>query len=253
MDMKVVTNARIRNNIFHLISHELKPSIVNTKGLIHLLRTESLGGEEIKELLKNLESDYVKMNVSLDNLFYSMFLFGKENYDSEKIISQIDLNKVLSEIISDFEIIISNKNIKIKDYSTTNVVLFGDKFEFTFILKSLLLVAIKEAKNNAIIELYSHCISSNLFTFSICDRRNKLSASNTPEITQTIKKSTRSNRIRDMDLSLILCQTLIKKLGGVFFIDYGVDESFDNTNEFLISISMPYRYYHYARKKVNIV
>lgn len=129
-------------------SHELKTPLAVIEANADVLENE---------VGKNKWLTYIQNEInSMDKLINELLLLAKtENVDNIKTYKKFDLSKEVEIIISVFESMAYEKNVKINTNIQKDVVMDGNKEDIKHILSTLIDNAIKhtEAKNNVTIEL----------------------------------------------------------------------------------------------------
>lgn len=129
-------------------SHELKTPLAVIEANADVLENE---------VGKNKWLTYIQNEInSMDKLINELLLLAKtENVDNIKTYKKFDLSKEVKIIISVFESMAYEKNVKINTNIQKDVIMNGNKEDIKHILSTLIDNAIKhtEAKNNVTIEL----------------------------------------------------------------------------------------------------
>ncbi len=129
-------------------SHELKTPLAVIEANADVLENE---------VGKNKWLTYIQNEInSMDKLINELLLLAKtENVDTTKTYKKFDLSKEVEIIISVFESMAYEKNVKINTNIQKDVIMNGNKEDIKHILSTLIDNAIKhtEAKNNVTIEL----------------------------------------------------------------------------------------------------
>ena len=129
-------------------SHELKTPLAVIEANADVLENE---------VGKNKWLTYIQNEISsMDKLINELLLLAKtENVDSTKTYKKFDLSKEVEIIISIFESMAYEKNVKINTNIQKDIMIDGDKEDIKHILSTLIDNAIKhtEEKNDVTIEL----------------------------------------------------------------------------------------------------
>jgi len=105
---KIISNYRLKEEFIDLVSHQIRTPITNVKWNLEFLSQENLTQKQEKYVDRLIES--VEKITSLVNDF--VYLSRLEQSKKELILKKTDVKKVISDIIRDFEIFASSKNIK---------------------------------------------------------------------------------------------------------------------------------------------
>lgn len=94
------TQNKMKDKLLSIISHDLRHPLINTKGIIELINNGLVSNNEVAELMKQLEGQYIKTITLLDNLlFWLRGQMSGENIDK----AIVDIRKLIKEVTAEQE------------------------------------------------------------------------------------------------------------------------------------------------------
>ncbi|MHA1283260.1 MAG: PAS domain S-box protein [Promethearchaeota archaeon] len=145
---------KLKNDFITIAAHELKTPLVPITGYTELILMK------YKNLDKELEQDLIKIQKNAEKLMrYINKLIEVMKIDANEIEldkKEIDIVEIIENIISELEIKIKNKNLKIYKNLNVNVKLWGDYVKISEVIENLLLNAIKFTPYGGSIEINAY-------------------------------------------------------------------------------------------------
>ncbi|TDH19826.1 tetratricopeptide repeat protein [Segetibacter sp. 3557_3] len=142
----------MKDKLLSIISHDLRHPLVNTKGILELVNLNLVNPEETKQLLGQLESQYVRSLTLLDNLLF--WIRGQmKGEEIDKV--RINLRQLMEDLIEDHRIPLQNKRIQTINEVQPDLSVYGDKEMLKIIFRNLLSNAIKFTPQEGDIRIYS--------------------------------------------------------------------------------------------------
>lgn len=151
-NVRLEESNRMKDKLLSIISHDLRHPLVNTKGILELVNLNLVNPEETKQLLSQLESQYVRSLTLLDNLLF--WIRGQMKGEAiDKV--RINLRQLMEDLIEDHRIPLQNKQITTCNSVEPGMSVLGDKEMLKIIFRNLLSNAIKFTPKEGEILVYS--------------------------------------------------------------------------------------------------
>lgn len=134
----------MKDKLLSIISHDLRQPLANTKGILDLIEGDYLSTAEMNQLLKDLDTQYVKSLTLLDNLLFWI----KGQMAGQEIESKlINLRTLIDEISHELEISANKKGITIINDIQDQVNMMGDLEMMKVVFRNLITNSIKFTEN----------------------------------------------------------------------------------------------------------
>ncbi len=205
---------QMKDKLLSIISHDLRHPLVNTKGILELVNLNLVNPEETKDLLGQLESQYLRSLTLLDNLlFWIRGQMKGEMIDK----GRINLWQLMEDLIEDHKIPLQNKRITARNNVQDNLSVFGDKEMLKIIFRNLLSNAIKFTPQEGEIEVYSSSDKSP--AIHIKDSGVGMDSETLHKVNAKQYFTTRgTGNESGSGFGLMLCHDLIEKHNGVLTV-----------------------------------
>ncbi|WP_439505409.1 ATP-binding protein [Sediminibacterium sp.] len=143
---------KTKDKLLSIISHDLRNPLVNTKGILNLVNQEMVPEDQAKQLLLQLETQYMGTTSLLDNLlFWLKGQMSGKNLD-RSVIVVYQLVKGLEE---EHKMLFSRKNIIFSNNLHPQMFINADKEMIRIVLRNLISNAIKFTPENGTIEVHA--------------------------------------------------------------------------------------------------
>jgi len=155
--------AAITNNI----AHELRTPVTSMRGYLEtILEVENMSTEKQKLFLEKAYKQCIRLSEIIQNLI----LLSKTTYAPQYfLIENINLNKLICEIIDDAKELIETNHSVIEVMVAENTIIKGNRTLLSSIFRNLLTNAIKYAGLGTIITIKNYLTDDNYFYFSFAD------------------------------------------------------------------------------------
>jgi len=144
----ILEREKIQKRFIADASHELKTPISSIKGMIEILNRPTFDDSEtLKDFLQQIEIETKRM----DNIINDMLNLSR--YSSKNVLldlSNFNLHELVNEINKSFSTLIKDKNIRIINEISPNILLYADKDKFFHIVSNLISNAIKSSDKGEI-------------------------------------------------------------------------------------------------------
>ncbi len=134
---KVSELSAYKTEMMSIVAHQLKNPLVVVKGYSSLVEDGTVKGMKMyKEVFKKIKSSANKLIGTLNNILDLHHIEeGKMHYEFQKL----DLNKVLKEMVEDFQILANQKNLKLTfEPAKGDVFVSGDPYKLTQVFQNLI-------------------------------------------------------------------------------------------------------------------
>ncbi len=163
----------LKDKIFSVLGHDLRTPLANISSLIDSMSQIELSPEEMDFMLRHLKGE---TNASLKTLENILQWARLQMNDKSILVTEIDEDGIIIEIIQNFESNSEAKEIKIKYLNKSNSILWADENQFRSIANNLIANAIKYSPLRGDI-VVSFIEERDSFVFSVCDQGNGINAS----------------------------------------------------------------------------
>jgi signal transduction histidine kinase/Tfp pilus assembly protein PilF len=212
---------KLKDKLLSIISHDLRHPMVNTKSIIDLINMGMLTTEETKQLMVQLEGQYVKSITLLDNLLY--WLRGQmEGRQAEK--TQVNVHQLMSELIDEQKMNWQAKQITIENNIDAITSLMADKEMLKVIFRNLISNSIKFTSDNGIVHLTA-IKQNNYVNISVRDNGIGMNTDTLQKVNaRQYYSGTGTSKEKGTGFGLILCRDLVAKHNGELIIESEVNK-----------------------------
>ncbi|OIP49995.1 MAG: hypothetical protein AUK33_08840 [Flavobacteriaceae bacterium CG2_30_34_30] len=130
----------LKDKIFSVLGHDLRTPLANISNLIDSMSQIELSPEEMEFMLKHLKGE---TNASLKTLENILQWARLQMNDKSILVSELDEDGIIIEIIKNFESNTDAKDIQVKYINKSNAILWADENQFRSIANNLIGNAIK--------------------------------------------------------------------------------------------------------------
>jgi two-component system sensor histidine kinase/response regulator len=152
-NQKLEDDNELKNKLLSIITHDLRKPLANTQSLIHLVNMGLLSEEETKDLFGQLEAQYTRVMGLTDNLLY--WIKGQVSGTPPELVP-VNLHEVVSGIIEEQKIPLSDKEIEVKNKLPRALQWFTETETLRIVMRNLLNNAIKFTPVKGCIEIYAN-------------------------------------------------------------------------------------------------
>lgn len=141
---------RTKDKLLSIISHDLRNPLVNTKGILNLVNQGIIPDDQAKQLLVQLETQYMGTTSLLDNLLF--WLRGQmQGKNLEKI--KVNISQIVKSLEEEHRMLLQRKGVKFFNHIITGTELYADKEMIRIVLRNLISNAIKFTPEGGTIEI----------------------------------------------------------------------------------------------------
>lgn len=130
----------MKDKLLSIISHDLRTPLSNTKGILDLVEGDYLSPAELRQMLKDLDAQYVKSLTLLDNL---LFWIKGQMSGSPLESRPVDLRSLIDSLCHELEISAAKKDIVLINEVCRKLTIMGDREMIKVVFRNLLTNAIK--------------------------------------------------------------------------------------------------------------
>lgn len=209
---------KLKDKLFSVVGHELRAPLSNVQGFLQLLDSDLLDDHERKGLIKSLNTSLSNSSDILDNLVR----WGTQQFNSKnnKPVT-FDIYSLAEDTLHQLQNIHEIKHISLFNKLEKNTFVFADIGQIQFILRNLLVNAIKFTPEYGKIEIFSHIIPNGKISISVKDYGIGMGPEELKKIFNSSIHFTRrgTNNEVGSGLGLLLCQEFIEKNGGKILVE----------------------------------
>lgn len=208
-----------REKLYTILAHDLKTPVNSIRVMLDFLTNEPdlLDKKSSKELLMSVKESAHLIHELLDNF---LFWTRMHKHDINFNPVRLKLSHTIRENITLLKSIAINKNIKISNKVSENLIVFADEYMLTTVIRNLVYNAIKFTRKGGEIKI---CASENGDTveISICDNGIGILKDDLEKIFKTDVHFSTKGTMKESGtgLGLILCKDFIEKNGGQIFVE----------------------------------
>jgi two-component system, sensor histidine kinase and response regulator len=148
---------RTKDKLLSIISHDLRNPLVNTKGILNLVNQKIIPDNQAKQLLVQLETQYMGTTSLLDNLLF--WLRGQmQGKNLEKV--KVNVAQITKSLEEEHRMLLQRKNIRFSNHIIMGTEVFADKEMIRIVLRNLISNAIKFTPEGGTIELKAEKIEN---------------------------------------------------------------------------------------------
>lgn len=141
---------RTKDKLLSIISHDLRNPLVNTKGILNLVNQGIIPDDQSKQLLMQLETQYMGTTSLLDNLLF--WLRGQmQGKNLEKV--KVNISQIVKSLEEEHRMLLRRKGIKFFNHIVSGTELFADKEMIRIVLRNLISNAVKFTTEGGSIEI----------------------------------------------------------------------------------------------------
>lgn len=221
-----LTNANLEQFI-HVVSHDIKEplrKILTYSSHLNETKSELFEAIELKNL-NLIHSSALRLNSLVDDLVKYAFIATKAE------VSEIDLNKVLKEVLEDLELVI-NENSAVIEFDLLPEI-SGSKVQMRQLFANLISNAIKYSKENIIpeIKITSKIVNGvdimfpdrNFFKICIGDNGIGMEKSQLKKIFTIFQRLHMRNEYSGNGIGLAICKKIMENHSGIIDADSTLD------------------------------
>lgn len=131
---------KTKDKLLSIISHDLRNPLVNTKGILNLVNQGMVPEDQSKQLLLQLETQYMGTTSLLDNLlFWLKGQMAGKNLDRSNVV----LYQLVKGLEDEHRMLLVRKHIHFKNELLPQVAIYADKEMIRIVLRNLISNAIK--------------------------------------------------------------------------------------------------------------
>ncbi|MFY8025611.1 MAG: tetratricopeptide repeat-containing sensor histidine kinase [Sediminibacterium sp.] len=143
---------KTKDKLLSIISHDLRNPLVNTKGILNLVNQEMVPEDQAKQLLLQLETQYMGTTSLLDNLlFWLKGQMSGKNLDRSVII----VYQLVKGLEDEHKMLFRRKNITFSNNLHPQMFINADKEMIRIVLRNLISNAIKFTPENGTIQVHA--------------------------------------------------------------------------------------------------
>jgi two-component system, sensor histidine kinase and response regulator len=205
-------NNNFKNKIFSVISHDLRTPFGSIKSVLDLVQCHPMSAEEVQPIFKLLSKD---VDVSLDML-NNLLVWSKAQLTETNITLQpVNLHRLVQENIQLAASNAGQKNIKLINDIAPGAVVVADKERLNFILRNLLMNAVKFTFAGGEVRLYTRQEPGNETTIAVADNGQGISPRHLLKLFTEDRFTTLGTaREKGTGLGLMLCKEFAESLQG---------------------------------------
>ncbi len=143
---------KTKDKLLSIISHDLRNPLVNTKGILNLVNQEMVPEDQAKQLLLQLETQYMGTTSLLDNLlFWLKGQMSGKNLDRSVFI----VYQLVKGLEDEHKMLFRRKNIIFNNNLHPQMFINADKEMIRIVLRNLISNAIKYTPENGTIQVHA--------------------------------------------------------------------------------------------------
>lgn len=209
---------RDKDQLFSIISHDIKGPLNSLKGFSHLLihHVERLSQDEIREMGSQVNQSLENLNELLDNLLaWSIRQSGQAKLN----IQEISINELIRKNIELYKLTASAKQIELVDNSDDNIIAEADYNSIHTVLRNLVSNALKFSYPNSEV-IISARYEEDKVKVSVADQGIGMSKEAKSKLFRIEKKESQkgTSNEKGSGFGLVLCQELIKENNGMLTV-----------------------------------
>ncbi|MFO8066725.1 MAG: HAMP domain-containing sensor histidine kinase, partial [Bacteroidales bacterium] len=218
-EKKLLATNSSKDKFFSIISHDLRNPFASIASFSRIIKRDIdvLSKEDLKELAVELDKSIIKINNLLDNLLvWSRSQSGRTVFQPQ----YLNISHIIEDSIEFIEGSITEKDVKVHNKISDDLVVYADKNMLDSIIRNLLTNAIKYSKIGGEISLNAE-IKDNKAFISIADQGVGIPEENKSKILNSeIFFSTYGTKDeKGSGLGLHITKEFVKKHGGEIFFE----------------------------------
>ena len=222
---------RMKDKLLSIISHDLRHPMVNTKSIVELINLGMVTPEETKELMNQLEGQYVRSIGLLDNLLF--WLRGQMQGKSiEK--SKVNIHQLINGLMDEQSLNLQTKKITLHNETEATPIIQADKEMLKVVFRNLISNAIKFTPREGLIRISCKTTTTDLFIYV-----NDNGVGMSKEIVEKVNakqyySSTGTDKEKGTGFGLILCRDLIANHNGAL----AIESEIGNGSTFIVQLPL---------------
>lgn len=203
-----------KDKLFSIVSHDLKSPLNTLHSLLDLYNIEAINSNDFLKYKSEINKTITEISDNLNNLLIWASRSMKSGVKVEK--SDVNLSTLINEVISQFSILIKNKNLKLTlDNSFTDVISVDRNMLFV-VLTNLINNAIKFTNENKSILINILPFENNFVKIEIHDQGIGIANDKLDSIFRlgANKSTIGTSGEKGTGLGLIICSDFVKLMGG---------------------------------------
>lgn len=213
-ELKKLTQTQ--NKFFSIIGHDMKQPLNAIEGLIYLLKEEKVPDDNLNDLIERLSKSTQSTVELLNNLLrWAMSQTGDIDFRPQFL----DLNVLVERIITVFEPLAREKNIKIEPKIEKDIELLADEDMMRTVFRNLVSNAIKFSEPGGIIQISARALED-VIEIQIKDEgigMSQFEMDTLFELDRQISTVGTSGE-KGTGLGLILCKDFVERHGGTIVV-----------------------------------
>jgi signal transduction histidine kinase len=143
---------KTKDKLLSIISHDLRNPLVNTKGILNLVNQGMVPEDQAKQLLLQLETQYMGTTSLLDNLlFWLKGQMAGKNLDRSNVV----IFQLVKGLEDEHKMLLGRKNIAFNNVLHPQMFVHADKEMIRIVLRNLISNAIKFTPENGSIDIHA--------------------------------------------------------------------------------------------------
>ena len=228
---KLEDENRMKDKLLSIISHDLRHPMVNTKSIVELINLGMVTPEETKELMNQLEGQYVRSIGLLDNLLF--WLRGQMQGKSiEK--SKVNIHQLITGLMDEQSLNLSTKKITLLNETEATPIIQADKEMLKVVFRNLISNAIKFTPPQGLITASCKTTTKDLFIY-VKDNGVGMSKDIIEKVNaRQYYSGTGTEKEKGTGFGLILCRDLIANHNGTL----NIESELGNGSTFIVQLPL---------------
>lgn len=153
---------KTKDKLLSIISHDLRNPLVNTKGILNLVNQGMVPEDQAKQLLLQLETQYMGTTSLLDNLlFWLKGQMAGKNLDRSNVV----IFQLVKGLEDEHKMLLVRKNIAFNNALHPQMFIHADKEMIRIVLRNLISNAIKFTPENGSIDIKAEQTETDSFIY----------------------------------------------------------------------------------------
>ncbi|MDB5150893.1 MAG: hypothetical protein JWQ57_4913 [Mucilaginibacter sp.] len=212
----------LKDKLLAVIGHDLRTPLANLHSILRLYNTGVLTGEEVQDLMGQIEPVVQSAELTLSNL---LEWAGSQMKGVNHEPSAVDIHLIGMEAELIFSYLFQQKNIRFENNALPGMCVQADERHLKVVLSNLVSNAIKFTGNNGVVTLQS-AVEEDLLVVSITDTGNGIPAEKLDRLFSLNTKytATGTSGEKGTGIGLFLCKELIEFNGGRLWVNSEVNK-----------------------------
>ncbi|QCR21811.1 tetratricopeptide repeat-containing sensor histidine kinase [Pontibacter sp. SGAir0037] len=209
-------HSQFKNKVFSIISHDLRAPFLSVKGILKLVERKSMSEKEIKHIFSLLSKD---MDVSL-TMLNNLLIWSKTQMEGSSLqLQPLELYPIIEENIQVASPHAEAKQIRLQHEVEPALFALADKERLNFVLRNLLMNAIKFTHEGGIIRVKASSSEAAL-SISVIDSGKGIAAADLPKLFTDQRYTTLGTaKEKGTGLGLMLCKEFVDNLKGSITVE----------------------------------